>query len=226
MAEEYTLTLVNDSAESGSLCCYLDLRPSHDFAMPVTWFAFPTVGHTRVSFSWREDYQFVWSELGTLEPGVVFRANQQLAATIGESNEVDFTRASNGAFTFMNQRAAEARYQQQTAEYVRTVLEAFSEVEGALLTRKMQLERRARVSNFVTEARATQQVAQSRYLRGLVNYLDVLDAQQTRFQAEENLVLVHLAILSNRFTLHRALGGGWAEPDPVAAREDGLFFKY
>jgi len=39
----------------------------------------------------------------------------------------------------------------------------------------------------------------------------VLDAQQARFQAEENVVLVELAILSNRVTLHRALGGGWGE---------------
>jgi len=44
-----------------------------------------------------------------------------------------------------------------------------------------------------------------------VDYLTVLDAQQTQFQAEENLVLVDLAIMSNRVTLHRALGGGWAE---------------
>ena len=110
------------------------------------------------------------------------------------------------------QRAAEAKYQQGLADYIKTVLTAFSEVENALLTRKEQLERRERILNFLTEARATEQVAQSRYERGLDNYLTVLDAQRTRFQAEENLVLVDLAILSNRVTLHRALGGGWADP--------------
>ena len=85
----------------------------------------------------------------------------------------------------------------------RTVLTAFSEVEHALLTRREQQDRRERVLNFLMEAR---------YSRGLVDYLTVLEAQQTRSQAEENLVLVDLAILSNRVTLHRALGGGWAEP--------------
>lgn len=110
------------------------------------------------------------------------------------------------------QKAAEARYEQGLAEYAKTVLSAFSEVESALLTRKEQLERRDRIVNFLMEARATQKVAESRYERGLVDYLTVLDAQQTRFQAEENLVLVDLAILSNRVTLHRALGGGWADP--------------
>jgi len=113
------------------------------------------------------------------------------------------------------QRAAEARYQQGVVEYAKTVLTAFSEVEGALLTRKEQIERRERVLKLLMEARATQRVAENRYERGLVDYLTVLEAQQTRFQAEENLVLVDLAILSSRVTLHRALGGGWAEPAPA-----------
>jgi len=110
------------------------------------------------------------------------------------------------------QKAAEARYRQGLAQYVKTVLTAFADVERALLTRRQQLEKRKRILNFLTEARATQQVAESRYERGLVDYLVVLDAQQTRFQAEENLVLVDLAIMSNRVALHRALGGGWTDP--------------
>ena len=124
------------------------------------------------------------------------------------------------------QREAEARYWQGVAEYVQTVLDAFGEVERALLTRKQQLERRDRELNFLEEARATQQVAEDRYIRGLVIYLDVLNAQITRFQAEDNLALVDLAILRNRVALHRALGGGWAEPVPVAVKDDGIFFKF
>lgn len=107
------------------------------------------------------------------------------------------------------QRAAEARYTQGLLDYAKTVLSAFAEVEGALLTRKQQLERRELVINFFNEARATQELAQERYERGLVDYLTVLEAQQTRFVAEENLVLVDFVILSNRVRLHRALGGGW-----------------
>jgi multidrug efflux system outer membrane protein len=99
------------------------------------------------------------------------------------------------------------------------VLTAFSEVEGALLTRKEQLERRGRQLKFLAEARATQDVAEKRYTRGLVDYLDVLEAQRTRFQAEESLVLVDLAILTNRVALHRALGGGWGEVSEVAGTE-------
>jgi len=37
------------------------------------------------------------------------------------------------------QKAAEARYQQGVAEYAKTILSAFAEVEGAFLTREEQL---------------------------------------------------------------------------------------
>jgi len=110
------------------------------------------------------------------------------------------------------QCAAEAQFQQGMVDYAKTVLTAFYEVESALLTRKEQMERRGKMLDFLAEARATQKVAENRYERGLTDYLTVLDAQRTRFQAEESLVLVELTILSNRVTLHRALGGGWGEP--------------
>jgi multidrug efflux system outer membrane protein len=110
------------------------------------------------------------------------------------------------------QRADEARYQQGVAEYAKSILNAFAEVESAFLTREEQLKRRDHIVRFVKDARATQRIAESRYERGLVDYITVLDAQQTRFEAERDLLEVDLAILTNRVTLHRALGGGWDEP--------------
>jgi multidrug efflux system outer membrane protein len=124
------------------------------------------------------------------------------------------------------QRGVEAQYEQAVSDYADTVLNAFAEVEGALLTRKKQLERRQREVKFLEEARATQRVAQNRYIKGLSEYLDVLDAQQTRFIAEDNLALVDLNILTNRVNLHRALGGSWAVPEPIVVRGDGLFFEF
>jgi multidrug efflux system outer membrane protein len=124
------------------------------------------------------------------------------------------------------QRAAEARYEQGAAEYVKAVLDAFADVERALLTRELQLDRRGREITFLTEARATQRVAQNRYVKGLVNYLDVLNAQITRYQAEDSLVLVDLTLLRNRVALHRALGGSWAEPEALKIKDDGIFFRF
>ncbi len=124
------------------------------------------------------------------------------------------------------QRGVEAQYEQAVSDYANTVLNAFAEVEGALLTRKKQLERREREVVFLEEARATQRVAQNRYIKGLIQYLDVLDAQQTRFTAEDNLAQVDLNILTNRVNLHRALGGSWAVPEPIQLQPDGYFFDF
>lgn len=117
-------------------------------------------------------------------------------------------------------KGAEARYEQGLADYAKDVLNAFAEVERALLARKEQLQRREKLLEFLAEARATQQVAENRYLKGLVNYINVLDAQQTRFVAEQNMVAVDLALLVNRVNLYRALGGGWGDPGPVAPGKD------
>ena len=118
------------------------------------------------------------------------------------------------------QKAAEQRYVQGISSYAKTVLNAFYEVESALLTRQQQLDRRDKVLNYLKEARATQEAAEGRYLRGLVDYLSVLEAQQSRFQAEEDLILADLSVLTNRITLHRALGGGWAELEPAEGQGD------
>ncbi len=124
------------------------------------------------------------------------------------------------------QRAAEARYAQGVAEYVKAVLDAFAEVERALLIRQLQRNRREREVIFLTEARATQRVAENRYVKGLVNYLEVLNAQITRYEAEDRLVLVDLVLFQNRVTLHRALGGSWAEPEALEVKDDGVFFRF
>jgi len=121
------------------------------------------------------------------------------------------------------QRAAEARYQLGLAEYAKTVLNAFAEVESALLTRKEQLAKREKILIFVEESRIAQEVAENRYERGLLEYLTVLEAQQTRYKAEEYLIMVDYAILVNRINLHRALGSGLTKLDKDKKYNDSQF---
>lgn len=117
------------------------------------------------------------------------------------------------------EEAARARYAQGVSSYAKTVLNAFAEVEGALLTRQQQQTRRNLLKDAVKEAEATQSTAQGRYIRGLQDYLSVLEAQQTRYSLADQLVRNELAILTNRVTLHRVLGGGWATPPVLAQAE-------
>ena len=111
------------------------------------------------------------------------------------------------------QRAAEANYRRGQAAYTGTVLNAFGEVEAALLTAREKIESKRLLTLALKEAQETQKEALSRYQRGLTDYLDVIDAQKIRYQIEETLVLTDLAIWTNRVTLHRALGGGWTQAD-------------
>ena len=57
-------------------------------------------------------------------------------------------------------------------------------------------------------------LAEVRYRTGLVNYLDVLDAQRTALAAETQLVLTERTRLTDMVGLFKALGGGWA-PSPT-----------
>ena len=105
--------------------------------------------------------------------------------------------------------SARAAYEQQAVSWAQAVLEAFREVENALLSRVQLRERRERLMEYVKEAGATLEVAENRYKRGLVDYISVLDARQAAFSSEHELVAAELAILQNRVALHKALGGGW-----------------
>ena len=56
-------------------------------------------------------------------------------------------------------------------------------------------------------------LAEVRYRKGLVTYLDVLDAQRTALAAETQLVFTERTRLADMVSLFKVLGGGWA-PSP------------
>jgi len=56
-------------------------------------------------------------------------------------------------------------------------------------------------------------LAEVRYRKGLVTYLDVLDAQRTALAAETQLVFTERTRMTDMVSLFKALGGGWA-PSP------------
>ncbi len=107
------------------------------------------------------------------------------------------------------QKGAQARYDQEVANYVKTVLQAFSEVEDALLVRKTVRKRLDQLEVVASAARQEFQIARDRYTRGIVDLDQMLNAQRTMFQAEKSLIENKTALLSNRIRLYRVLGGDW-----------------
>ena len=106
--------------------------------------------------------------------------------------------------------SAESRYQQMLESYHQTILQAFREVADLLTSLSARAEQLARQREQLSAAQTAVQLAEVRYHKGLVNYLDVLDAQRTALAAETQLVVTERTRLTDMVSLFKALGGGWA----------------
>ncbi len=107
---------------------------------------------------------------------------------------------------------AESRYRQMLESYQQTILQAFREVADLLVSLHTRAEQLARQREQLTAAQSAVTLATVRYRKGLVNYLDVLDAQRSVLAAETQVVLTERARLTDMVSLFKALGGGWPKP--------------
>jgi len=81
VSTNYSLTVTNNSTQFRDLCVYqkpVDLGVPN--AMALAWLTAPAWPGTTVTFNWELDYCFVWSQTGSLKPGVTFKAQQTVAA--------------------------------------------------------------------------------------------------------------------------------------------------
>lgn len=107
-----------------------------------------------------------------------------------------------------NLKAAEADRDIAVARYEKAIQTAFREVADALADRGTLGDQLSAQQSLVDAAGVTRKLSDARYEKGVDSYLSVLDAQRTLYAAQQNLIAVRLALLANRVTLYRALGGG------------------
>lgn len=107
------------------------------------------------------------------------------------------------------QDAAEAQARQAGAEYKQAILVAFKEVEDALAGVAMAREQAGAQERQVKALKAALRLANLRYKGGLAQYLDVLIAQRSLFDAELSLATTRRSYLTSVVQLYKALGGGW-----------------
>jgi multidrug efflux system outer membrane protein len=62
--------------------------------------------------------------------------------------------------------------------------------------------------SLVDATAETYRLSNARYARGTDIYLNVLDAQRSLYSAQQGLIAVRLAKLSNQVRLYSVLGGG------------------
>jgi len=108
-------------------------------------------------------------------------------------------------------KAQVARAEQAEEVYILTLLEAFREVEDAIVaTETFRNEFAARTRQVKAAANALR-LSQARYDAGVVDYLEVLDSERTFFDAELRHSQAHRSVLTSFVALYKALGGGWDE---------------
>ena len=103
----------------------------------------------------------------------------------------------------------EEKTKQALLSYQNTVLNAFREVEDALVEVHTYKEQAASKERQTDAARNALSLSRERYDRGATSYLEVLDAERSWFSAELGLSDVRRAYLTSYIKLYKALGGGW-----------------
>ena len=93
--------------------------------------------------------------------------------------------------------------------YRRTVIQAFADVDIALVAVRQSAERERLQRIVVDASRRAFEIGETRLREGTVDLVTVLQTQQSLFQAQDLLLLAQLARLQSVVSLYQALGGGW-----------------
>jgi len=105
--------------------------------------------------------------------------------------------------------AAHAAYNEMVADYRKTVLGAFGEVEDELASQRLLADEWTAENLALASARQTLEIANNRYKSGLITYLDVATAQTDALTHEQATVQLAGARLTAAINLIKAIGCGW-----------------
>lgn len=107
-----------------------------------------------------------------------------------------------------NLEAARVQEKIAVASYEKAIQTAFREVADELAARGTYTDQLAALRAFVNAAQTSYDLSDARYRQGVDSYLNVLDAQRSLYEAQQNEILVAQQRLSNLVTLYKVLGGG------------------
>jgi len=112
-----------------------------------------------------------------------------------------------------NVEVQNARTEQAAAHYEDTVRRALADVETVLSALAgEQIRERALTRAAEAESRGTQ-LARELFAGGVVEFLQVLDAERALYRAEDELASSRGAAAEDAVALYKALAGGWPAPD-------------
>ena len=109
-----------------------------------------------------------------------------------------------------------AQQQELVAGYRSVVFNAFSEVELALGDSSSIVDQERFKLEQVQRAATALDISDVQYREGLIDLLALLQAQQTFFTAQDELLQIRLSRIQAVVRLYQALGGGWSQTSSEA----------
>lgn len=115
-----------------------------------------------------------------------------------------------------------ARADVALATYEQTVLRALEETENALVTHARTRDSLQQAAQAAYASQTAARIARTRYEGGLVDFLDVLDAERTQLAAEDRLAQARTDAATSLIAVYKSLGGGWEQtPSPRYVHQTG-----
>jgi NodT family efflux transporter outer membrane factor (OMF) lipoprotein len=116
-----------------------------------------------------------------------------------------------------NIKVQNARQEQALFAYEQTVLISLEEVENGLVAFGKEQEHYQALAESEQANRRAAQLADERYRGGLVDFLDVLEAQRSLLIVQDELAHSEQVLGQNLVRLYKALGGGWSDEQMIAS---------
>ena len=108
-----------------------------------------------------------------------------------------------------NVKAAEALQKQALISYRQSVQNAFREVNDFLADRRQTGSQLTAQKQQVGSLRQYDEIARLRYDEGYTDFLTVLDAERSLFNAELSYTQTQVTLHQSVIGLYKAMGGGW-----------------
>jgi NodT family efflux transporter outer membrane factor (OMF) lipoprotein len=111
----------------------------------------------------------------------------------------------------------ELRKQQQqeaAVNYERTVLQAWHDVDNAMIAYQDEQRRRDQLATAVQANQRALTLARDQYTSGVTDFLNVLDAERSLLTAQQQYAQSTTNVSTDLVALYKALGGGWESTYP------------
>ena len=135
----------------------------------------------------------------------LFQPNAAFFNMVGSLTQPIF----DGGRILGNFEFTQARQDELLQVYRKTVVQAFADVDNALMSIRQTTERLRLQREVVAASRRAFELSEQQLRAGTADIVTVLNTQLTLFQAEDALSQAQLARLLAIVSLYQALGGGW-----------------